>query len=85
MTSFDYTIKDENGIHARPAGELVKLVKAHGSKVVVKFGDKQAEMKKLLALMGLGIKQGDTITVEVEGDDEAAAAKEIEDFLKANL
>jgi len=85
MKSFDYTITDEVGIHARPAGILVKEVKALGSKVTVKFGEKSADATRLMALMGMGIKKGDTVTVTVEGDDEAAAAEKLEQFFKDNL
>ena len=42
-------------------------------------------MKKLLKVMGLGIKQGDEITIQVEGDDEAACAEMLEKFLKENM
>ena len=85
MKSFEYTITDPVGIHARPAGVLVKEIKKYASTVTVKKGDKAVNALKLMALMGMGIKQGDTITVEVEGADEATAAAEIEAFFKANL
>ena len=85
MKSFEYTITDPVGIHARPAGVLVKEIKKYASAVTVKKGDKAVNALKLMALMGMGIKQGDTVTVEIEGTDEATAAAEIEAFFKANL
>lgn len=86
MKEFKYTITDPVGIHARPAGLLVKEVKAHASTVTISNEDgKSADGKKLIALMGLGIKQGQTVTVRVEGDDEDAAATAIEKFMKENL
>ena len=85
MKSFEYTITDPVGIHARPAGVLVKQIKKYTSTITVKKGDKAVNALKLMALMGMGIKQGDTVTVEVEGADEATAAAEIEAFFKANL
>ena len=85
MKSFEYTITDPVGIHARPAGVLVKEIKKYTSTITVKKGDKAVNALKLMALMGMGIKQGDTVTVEVEGADEATAAAEIEAFFKANL
>ena len=48
-------------------------------------GEKSVNALKLRALMGMGIKQGDTIKVTVEGADGDAAAAEIEAFFKANL
>ena len=73
MKSFEYTITDPVGIHARPAGLLVKEIKSYAGSL------------KLMALMQMGIKQGDTVKVTVEGGDEEAVAAAIEAFFKANL
>ena len=85
MKNFDYTITDEVGIHARPAGLLAKEAKKYESKIVVKMGDKEAEATKLMALMGMGVKQGDTVTVEVEGADEDMAVDYIKKFFENNF
>ena len=82
MKSFEYTITDPVGIHARPAGLLVKEIKSFaGSAVTITKGEKSVNALKLMALMQMGIKQGDTVRVDVEGGDAAA----IEAFYKANL
>ena len=86
MKSFDYVITDPVGIHARPAGILVKEIKKFaGSTVTITKGEKSVNALKLMALMGMGIKQGDTVKVTVEGPDEDVAAAAIEEFFKANL
>ena len=85
MKSFEYTITDPVGIHARPAGVLVKEIKKYASTVTVIKAEKSVNALKLMALMGMGIKQGDTVQVTVEGPDEDVAAAEIEAFFKANL
>ena len=85
MKTFTYTITDELGIHARPAGLLVKEAAKFSSKITIKVNGKSADLKRLLAVMSLGIKQGAEIEVSAEGDDEDAAAAAIEEFLKANL
>ena len=85
MKAFEYTIIDPVGIHARPAGILVKEIKKYASTVTVIKGEKAVNALKLMALMGMGIKQGDTVKVTVEGADEDAAAAAIEEFFKANL
>ena len=85
MKSFEYTITDPVGIHARPAGVLVKEIKKYASTVTVNKGETSVNALKLMALMGMGIKQGDTIRVDVDGADEETAAAEIEAFFKANL
>lgn len=85
MKQFTYTIKDELGVHARPAGLLVKLAKKYASNVTIEKDGKTCDMRKLMAVMGLGIKQGETITVTVEGEDETVAAEEIAAFLNENV
>ncbi|AOY01110.1 HPr family phosphocarrier protein [Jeongeupia sp. USM3] len=73
MQSFDIAFLDEAGMHTRPAARLVQVTKQFGSTVVVSKGDKRADGKNLVKLMGLGVNQGDMITVEADGADEAAA------------
>ena len=86
MKSFEYTITDPVGIHARPAGLLVKEIKNFaGTTVTIKKGEKSVNALKLMALMQMGIKKGDTITVQVEGANEDSVVAAIEAFLKANL
>ncbi|MCD7854154.1 MAG: HPr family phosphocarrier protein [Clostridiales bacterium] len=85
MKNFTYVITDEIGIHARPAGLLVKAAKALSSTVVVKNGAKSADARKLMALIGLGVRKGTEITVEVTGENEAADAAEIQAFFENNL
>lgn len=46
---------------------------------------KSAEAKKLMAVMGLGIKKGETVTVNIEVENEDAVAAEMETFFKENL
>ena len=82
MKQFDYTIQEAVGIHARPAGLLVKEVKKYKSTVTVIKGDKSSNALKLMALMGMGVKCGDTVTVTVEGEDEDTAAPALEAFFK---
>ena len=85
MKEFQYTVKDACGIHARPAGLLVKTVKGVASTATLEKDGKSCDMRKLMALMGMGVKQGETITVKVEGDDEEAAAAAIQKFLTENV
>ncbi|MCI1966309.1 MAG: HPr family phosphocarrier protein [Oscillospiraceae bacterium] len=85
MKEFQYTIQDESGVHARPAGLMVRKAQSFQSDASVSFNGKKADMKRLFAIMGLNIKKGDQISVQVTGADEDAAAKELEDFLKNNL
>ncbi|MBE5939763.1 MAG: HPr family phosphocarrier protein [Lachnospiraceae bacterium] len=85
MVEFDYMIKDEHGIHARPAGELVKIAKEFQSEIEICNGEKCASAKKILGIMGLGATKGNNITVKADGVDEKQAAAAIEKFLQTNL
>ena len=86
MKQFQYTVTDPLGIHARPAGILCKTCKAMApNKVTLTKGDQTAECTKLLAVMSLGVKCGETITLTVEGPDEDAKAVELQNWLTANL
>ena len=85
MKQFAYTVTDKLGIHARPAGDLVKLAKEFNSTVKASCNGKTIDAKRLIALMSLGAKQDHTVTVEIEGDDENAAAEKLEAFFKQNL
>lgn len=85
MKEFTYKICDELGIHARPAGLLVKKAAEFDSEITIYNGEKSADMKRLFSLMSLGVKQGDTVRVTVSGNDEDTASTEIEGFLKNNL
>lgn len=85
MKTIKYTIQDELGIHARPAGVLVKEVKKFQSKITLEGNGKTAEARKLLAVMGMGIKHGTEITITAEGPDEDEAIAAMETFFKENL
>lgn len=85
MKSFNYVITDDQGIHARPAGILVKEVKKYGSKVTISSGAKTSDASKLMAIMSMGIKKGTEVTVSVEGDDEDEVAAALEKFFQENL
>ena len=94
MKEFTYTITDPEGIHARPAGELVKAAKAFESAIKLNKEGKSADCKRVFGgtgsvrnpiMMGLAVKQGQTVTVTVEGSDEEAAAQAMENFFKTTL
>ncbi len=85
MKEFNYTITDPEGIHARPAGLLVKKANEYASKVTISINGREADAKRIFAIMGLGVKKDMTITVKAEGDDEQATIDGIGEFLKENL
>lgn len=85
MRTFEYTIKDELGIHARPAGQLAKIAKGLDSEITVAKGDKTVNASRLLALMGMGVKQGDRVIVSVSGGNEEESEAAMKIFFETNL
>lgn len=85
MKEFKYVITDEQGIHARPAGLLVKQAAGYESKVTIGKDGKDVDAKRIFGVMGLGVKKGMEITVKADGADEDKAIAELEAFFKENL
>ncbi len=85
MIEFRHTVQDETGIHARPAGALVKMAKETDCVCCMKHGDKQADLSKIFAVMSLGVKCGDTVTVEVSGESEQETAEKLKKYMEENL
>ena len=85
MKTFEYTIKDELGIHARPAGLLVKEAKKYESECTITKDGKTKKLTQLMMLMSLRVKQGETVTVTAEGADEDTAIEGLKAFFEANL
>ena len=85
MKEFKHVINDPMGMHARPAGMLVKAVAGYASKITITAPTGTADAKRLMGLMRLAAKQGMELTISIEGPDEEKAAAELQAFLAANL
>ncbi len=85
MVSFTYVIKDKLGIHARPGLLLVQEAGKLTSNIIINKGAKSGDAKRMFCVMNLAVKQGDQITVQVEGENEAADAEVMKNFLEHNL
>lgn len=85
MKEFNYVIQDEQGIHARPAGILVKAANEFQSDIQIDKDGKKGDLKRIFGVMGLGIKKGDNIRVIIEGPDEETAAQKIETLFREQL
>lgn len=85
MNKFTYTIKDKDGIHARPAGVLVKEASKFKSEITIESKGNVGNAKKIFSLMSLGVKYDDEITVTAAGEDEKEAIESIENYIKNNL
>lgn len=85
MKTINYVITDPEGIHARPAGVLVKAATAFTSKILVSKGEKKGDLKKVFSVMALAAKKGDELIVTFDGDDEDKACAAISEMLAQNL
>lgn len=85
MKEFRYTVTDELGIHARPAGLLSKKAAGFESKVTLAAGGKEVDAKRVLGVMGLGAKKGMEVVIKADGSDEDAAIEALSSFMKENL
>lgn len=85
MVKFSFTVKDEMGLHARPAGLLVKEAAKCSSKVTLKKGDKTGDAKRIFNVMGLSVKGGEEVEIMVEGEKEAEEAAALETFVRENI
>ena len=85
MKEFKHVIQDPMGLHARPAGMLVKACAGYASTVTIVAPTGKADAKRLMGIMRLAAKQGMELTITVEGADEEKVAAELQAFLAANL
>lgn len=91
MKIFTYTVNDENGIHARPAGVIVNAAKAFSSDVKIKKNggnggcSREVDGKRLFSVMSLGARHGEELTFIIDGHDEGLAAKTLEQVCRDTL
>ncbi len=79
MVSKKIILKNETGLHARPASELVKLTSKFKSNIDMIVGEKRVNAKSMLGIMSAGITANTEIIIECDGEDEEEALKEIEE------
>ena len=86
MLQFTHLVKDPVGIHAGPAGRISRKAKEFpGTVITIDKQGTRVQANKLMLLMGLGVKGGDTITVTIEGGEEEKAAAAMKEFLEKEL
>ena len=85
MKEFQYTITDPEGIHARPAGELVKAAKEFTCSITMEKDGKANDCKKIFVIMSLAVKAGQEVKMTFEGEDEEEAYGAILKFMQENM
>lgn len=84
MKTLKHTVKDPNGIHARPAGVLVTTAKKFNSDIKLCSGEKNGDCKRIFSVMSMSLRCGDTFTIEICGDDEEKAKTAMEEALESS-
>jgi phosphocarrier protein len=84
MLEAKYRIDDEMGLHARPAGLLVKMAAKYKCDIQLGTPAKMVNAKRIIGVMALTLKQGNEMTMTFDGEDETAAAGAIKAFLEEN-
>ena len=85
MKEFNNEIKDEQGIHARPAGLLLKEEKKFTSALTITKNGQTKKLTQLMMVMSLGVKKGEVVTIQADGEDEEAAIEALKAFFEQNL
>lgn len=83
MTTRVITLQAPSGLHARPAGELVKLAKSFaGTKITLTTTAKTVNAASMLSILSLGLKQGSEIEIGADGPDEGKAIEAVSSFIQ---
>jgi len=85
MKSFNYIITDKIGLHARPAGLIVKIAKPFTSNITIQENGRSADAKKIMTILALGVRTGVEVTVTADGEDENEAIVILEELFKENI
>lgn len=78
-------LKNETGLHARPAGLLAKAASSYSSKVQIRHGDMTVNAKSVMSVMGLGLEKGSEFTLITEGADESLALESLVKLIEIDL
>lgn len=77
-----FIVTDEAGVHARPATKLVNAASKYSSELTLEYQGRKVNLKSIMGVMSLGIRQGAEINIIASGDDENEALEAIEQELK---
>jgi phosphocarrier protein len=85
MPKIVLTLGNKVGLHARPAGSLVRVAKDHRSDVRLSYGGKEANAKSILSVLSLGAEKGAEVTFQAEGEDAEQALAAIRALVESNF
>ena len=82
MLEKNVIVKNETGLHARPAASLVQFVKKYDESIEIILDNKVADAKSIFNVMSLGISKGTEITLRVDGENEEKTLGEVVNFIE---
>jgi phosphocarrier protein len=82
MAKVVLTLENKVGLHARPAGALVRVAKEFQSAITVTYRDKQANAKSILSILSLGAEKGALVSIEATGDDAEQAVEKLRQLVR---
>ncbi len=77
----EFTIIDEAGLHARPASILSQTASRFPNDIFIEYNSKKLTLKSILVVMSLGVAQGTSIKLHVEGDNQEMVMAALEKIL----
>lgn len=85
MTKQKVIVKNQSGLHLRPAGILCRTAMLYKSHITLSHGDTTANAKSVLSVLGAGVKTGDELEITCEGIDEQEALKGMVNLFESGL
>lgn len=82
MTTKQFTIISEVGLHARPATVFVQKASQYTSDIELEYNDKKVNVKSIMGVMSLGLTKDESFYLHINGDDEAEALAGIEELFE---
>jgi phosphocarrier protein HPr len=82
MAKVVVTLDNKVGLHARPAGAMVRVAKEFQSAVTLTYRDKQANAKSILSVLSIGAEKGAIVTIEATGDDAEQAVEKLRQLVR---
>lgn len=85
MTEREVIIRNEQGIHCRPAAVILKETKDYEGEIRVRTESGEANLVSVMSLLSLGLEHGRKITIHVDGPDEEKVADKLAELFEYNF
>ena len=85
MFSKEVVVKNQIGLHARPATFFIQRANEFKSSVWIEKDARKVNAKSLLGVLSLGITKGTHVIILADGTDEEEAANSLVDLIESNF